>query len=108
MTPGRESSRCTHAWSISALLASDLSRGGYILERIAESSMSSGSGHSRPTFLAARSTSCTVDAAHPTEKATLRWLIPMAVSLRISLYLTMLSPFSGVGRPLHPSGKACI
>lgn len=59
--------------------------------------ISSDSGHSRRRVAALRCTSCTVVFEHPTEPAMLRWLIPRAVSLRISLYLIMSSPLSGDG-----------
>ena len=62
--------------------------------RIAASSISSGSGHDSWCALAARSTSETVDCAHPHEKAMLFWLTPIAANLRISLYLTISFPFS--------------
>ena len=64
---------------------------------MASSPISSDSGHSRRRVAALRCTSCTVVFEHPTEPAMLRWLIPRAVSLRISLYLIMSSPLSGDG-----------
>lgn len=70
--------------------------------RFGEVFISSRSGRASPVALAARSASCTVDVARPKEKATLRWLIPMAVSLGISLYLTTLSLCSRIGRSLRP------
>ena len=61
---------------------------------MAASSISSGSGHDSWCALAARSTSETVDCAHPHENDMLFWLTPIAANLRISLYLTMIIPFS--------------
>lgn len=55
---------------------------------------SSGSGHDNPTARARFSTSCTVEGAQPHECAVLTWLTPIACNLRISLYLTILFPFS--------------
>ena len=61
---------------------------------MAASFISSGSGHSKPPAFALSATVTTVAVEHPHENAMLRTLTPMALSLRISLYLTIFFSYS--------------
>lgn len=72
----------------------------------AASSIPSGGGRDSWCALAARRTPDAVGCAHPHEKAMLFRLTPIAANLRISLYLTMLFPFSR--RPSTPLGAKVI
>lgn len=81
-------------WSMVALSLDLRALLGQMTDLTVASSTSSGSGHAIPRARAAPKTSDTVDRAHPHEYAMPSWLTPIAANRRISLYLTILLPFS--------------